>query len=274
LNNKSDKSKIARFKLESILEAKDGDTVKPEHKSKSEFNAWCESSLLILPNQKTVIGIDSTGKKLIMEDITDDCSPVQFGRRKEDINTLIFMEESNMLLAGGDDEKIIQYHLDSEKKVWNQVKEYELGIGQIKSSVRIGHLVICGARGTYKIRVLDSQNMKILGKAFKTAIQDIFSLSIGEISDSKILLSISGCWSNYSSNKSDIVDITDLVKANNVKLKKRKTKIKKSEFEETSTTCSCNFEMMIREKINKVEYKINEITKNLIRSIKLRDEGR
>ena len=147
-----------------------------------------------------------------MEDLTNkDYVPVQFGKHKKGIESVLFVEELNMLLAGDQDGRVIQYHYKNNS--WDLVKDYgNLRINGVLCCVRIGHLVIFGGYDSHSLRVVDVKKMEILGDPYKTAIFQINSLLLCDVSDEKMLLSVCGYGSSYSPDTSDILDITDLIK--------------------------------------------------------------
>jgi hypothetical protein len=268
--------------LQAIFEAGNDTQVKYKDKSKSIFYVWLEDNFLILPDQKTVIGVDQAQTGLIMEDITNqamDYAPLKFGKHKGNILTLTFVEELNMLLAGDSGNELIQYEYRNNS--WNVLKNYgDLGIGPVFSSVRIGGLVILGGWGTYLLRVIDLNKMQIQGDPFKTAIKEIHSLSLCRVSNSKVLLSVSGYSPSYSPNQSDILDITGLLKEHKINIGKafsreKEGKIEDSDCEtETSPKCICDGEVMLSKILAKVEYHMNNIISELVRNVGSKSESR
>jgi hypothetical protein len=73
------------------------------------------------------------------------------------------------------------------------------------------NLVIFGGYRKSLLRVIDSEKMMVIGDAYGTAIGGIVSLSICERPD-QVVLSVNGQNPSYSFGKSDILDITGLVK--------------------------------------------------------------
>jgi hypothetical protein len=186
--------------------------------SKSTFYVYYGKHFTVLPDQKTLIGVDKLDKKtLIMEDLTSDQPPVIIGKHSSFVYTLIFIEETNMLLVGDHGSNVIQYKLDPECNTWSIVKNYgNLGIFQVVSNTKIGQFVIFGGYGKSSLRVIDSNEMEMVGYPYETAIQNVLSLSICEVSPSQVYLSVSGSSSDYSKNCSNILDITKFLKEKNL----------------------------------------------------------
>jgi hypothetical protein len=197
--------------MEQIMQADDGEVVKPLNRSKGEYWVGYESTLRVLADGKTLIGVGSDRTTLITEDITDDQKPVKIGKHKNGILSLIFIEESKMLLVGDMSKKVFQYRLN-RNKTWTFIKDYgNIGIGLVYSCTRIMNLVIFGGFETSSLRVIDSEKMVVIGDAYRTAIERIFSLSICKRPD-QLVLSVNGLDPSYSNEVSDVLDITDFVK--------------------------------------------------------------
>ena len=173
---------------------------------------------MVLPDHKTVIGLDQTWKRLVIDNITDpDFEPVTFGNHKKDINTLVYIEKSKMLLVGGDDNIVVQYKIvsghDQAKASGAVVKKYtEIKIGDITSSAAIGHLAFFGGYDTSLVKIIDTLDHRPLEGVYKTAIQRIWSMKICRVSAEQVLLSIAGSRPNYTEAQTDILDISDLLK--------------------------------------------------------------
>jgi predicted transcriptional regulator len=278
--------------LKAVLEAGNGNQVKCKDKSKGEFYVYLENHFLILPDQKTVIGVDKDRISMIMEDITNSesgYSPVRFGKHEDTIYTLIFVEELSMLLVGDNAGKLTQYHYDSGNNSWSVVKEYgDLGIGQVISGIRIGHLVIFGGYESYSLRVVDSMKMEIQGDPFKTAIEVIYSISLGKVSESQVILYLSGWGGKYSETASDVLDITELMKEYKVsigegrkesvkkekKVKKRREMVSDSEEEMIIGNCMCTSENILSKILVKVEHYMNSVIQEMMRDISKAGKGK
>jgi hypothetical protein len=205
-----------------------------------------------------------------MEDITtNDQTPVEIGNHNRTINTLIFIEELNTLLAGDWDGTVIQYKVDPKNKTWSLVKEYgNLEINAVFSCVRVGDLIIFGGYEGYLFRVINFKTMEIIGEAYKTGIYSIYSLSLCKISSQQVLLSLSGIG-HYYGKRSDILDITELLIQNKIdfnSLYNQKnsqfTSIKYADYEANQNHChKCSYDSdEIAEKVwVKVEHYMNKM---------------
>jgi len=164
-----------------------------------------------LLDEQMLLGVDKSYMSLIMEDMTGNGRTLtNFADHNSTINTIKYIDQIGIIIAGDDDGKIIQYsyssHPESSVKF---MKDYgDLGIGSICACETYQYLVICGGFNTYSLKVIDCTKMIIYNDEYTTAIQSIYSLLVFEASPTEILLSINGEGSDYSENKTDIIDIT------------------------------------------------------------------
>jgi hypothetical protein len=224
---------VSRFRIRKIMEADVGETVDSLNRSKGKYRVEYESNLAILADGKTFIGVRNDQTTLFMEDIVTGKTFGKIGKHWSDISCLIFIEESNMLLVG-DSYRMIQYRLN-QNKIWSKIKDYgEIGIGGVISCTRIMNLVIFGGTDS-SLRVIDYEKRRVIGDVYKTAIRCISSLSICE-RPNQVVLSVNGVFPFYSDTRSDILDITELVKEYGMKKFTKKILSSKSKDEKMKTT--------------------------------------
>jgi hypothetical protein len=207
------------------METDDQQEVKYFDQSNDQFMVLSQNSFIVLSDEKTFIAFKADLKNekanLIMEDITGKAKPVRIGNNNKFVTTFTLIEESNMLLVvecdfNGQNPKLIQYKLNPKASTWSIIKDYgDLGIEQVFSYARIGKLVIFGGQN-YCLRVVDFEEMRLVGDPYETAIKQVFSLSICEVSETRVLLSVNGNTFDYSEKKSDILNITELLNQNNI----------------------------------------------------------
>jgi WD40 repeat protein len=205
-------SSISRFSLRDILNAEDKSTVDYDHQSRNKFYANYENSFEIMPDQKTIFGVDyDNRKKLKKEDISDDESPIMvISKHKGPINTITFERLNKNLIVGNDEDTVIQYKKNENGK-WKIAKKFNnLGIGCVNSSLTIQNLLILGGVN-FKIRIVDLEKGELLGKVFETAMEHINSMQIVN-QEEKVLLKIIGVHPDYSNDKSDVYDFTQFLK--------------------------------------------------------------
>jgi hypothetical protein len=209
---------------------------------------------LVLPDGKTIIGEDFDNKNmLISEDITSNENDAfnEIYQCEDTIFTVFFHAVSECLLAGGRDGKLRQYKKGKDTKGWTLVKDYgDIGIGWINSAEEIGNLIIFG--GTFELKVIDCVNQEPLKGTFDTAITNVCSLQICELSKQQMYLSVNGNGPCYSNDRSDLFEVTDLAKQfgynfENLKVHTKETKI--NMIEEKKQTQ--NFEVIKEIKGNK-----------------------
>jgi hypothetical protein len=105
-----------------------------------------------------------------------------------------------------------EYNLRDSKHPFTLVKNYwDIGVGIIKASCGFKHLgVFGGSGGGGKVAVIDLKKRKKV-TTLQTAIKSILSLEICKMSGPEVFLMVFGSGSDYSQNKSDIIDISYLI---------------------------------------------------------------
>ena len=159
-NNRA--SQIRSFRIESILSSKHEQRVNFVHHSKGYFHANYQDSFLVLPDGKTIIGVDgSTSNALVAEDVTLK-QPVKFARQKEVINTLLYDPETRSLFAGDLDHHVVQYQRGLDESTFSIVKDYgDVDVGCVLSLSRVGGLLLVGGND-HEIVGIDIANKQVL----------------------------------------------------------------------------------------------------------------
>ena len=126
---------------------------------------------------------------------------------------IIVNEKLNWLLAADRNGDLVKYSLTGNhcRKV---IKHFgNLNIGRIFSSCTLDSLTIFGGRKG-KIILIDNHNNNIVSAPIKVAIRCIRSLQfcINQRRNSKVILAISGYFENYSKIRSDVLDMTEIIK--------------------------------------------------------------
>ena len=200
---------------------------------------------------------------------------MKFGEHGCWIYTLLFCRETNQLLAGDDNGKVIQYKRN-EEGIWNVTKNYgDLKIGPIISNKQYGHLVFFGGWETNKMRVLNLKKQELFGKEFKTAMNQIYSFTFCEVSPSKVLLSVSGYKPDYSNSETDIFDVSDLLShfsllPENLQIKTPKSIPKKTIPKKKNSPikkCQCNSKQFLGLIMTKMEYCITQVVDKIVGKI-------
>ena len=208
-----------------------------------------------MSDQKTVIAADNAneGKVLVMEDLLNqnpEYNPLEFGQHKGKIQSLVLMEQLNVVIVGDDTKNLVQYRQSTCGGAWTMQKNYSnLGIGKIRSSTQIGHWAFFGG-DNYTIRAVDVKSQEIIGMPQKTAIKTIFGLEVFSCSESQHYLSVSGESPSYTETQTDIFDVSGLVEPHKPRIPfsqaKNETRNEKSfeynSTEKPETCCMCNCE--------------------------------
>ena len=124
---------------------------------------------------------------------------------------MVYDEDTGFLYSGDKNGGLCKYKVDSSKKTFERVKEYGyLGIGEISSFHPFMHFVFFGGDNT-QIKVLDLSTDELLLGHLETSITWICSLQVCLKSQDKIYLAVSGSDTDYSDDKNDLFDLTDIL---------------------------------------------------------------
>jgi WD40 repeat protein len=199
------------------MEASSGSSLTHVHKSQKVYFVYYENHFLVLPDGKTIIGVENKdSKKLFMEDITrnDTSAYRQIATHGNTIYSVLYNPVSKTLFVGDGNGRVVQYQKGANQETWTMVKDYgDLGIGSILSVDQIGDVVVFGGPNTYSIRAINSVTMTLLPGTLKTAIRNVYSLRFCELPENKVYLSVCGQSPSYSNTQTDIYDATELAKA-------------------------------------------------------------
>lgn len=146
-----------------------------------------------------------------MEDLTTG-SRFHVGEKEHPIYALSFDKDSRTLLAGDGKGQLVEYDLDLQKGRGQAIKNHgNLGIGHIySSSSDVTGLVFFGGDKS-KVRVYDLSSRQMLPGDIDTAINHILSLQVCLVDKSRVYLAAVRQKANYSSTKSDLYDLSELL---------------------------------------------------------------
>ena len=187
--------------------------VSPFYTSSSQFGVYYENNFVFTDDGKHLIGPDAGDcTRVRVEDITTGSS-FSLGNYSDVIYTLTFDQDTGTLLVGYWQKHLVQYDLDLVKRKFRQVRDFgDIGIGSVLSSFRFMQYVFFG--GSINIlKVFDLSSKGMLPGHIETGIKEINSLQVCAVDKSRIFLSVVGSECNYSSDKSDLYDISDLMKS-------------------------------------------------------------
>jgi hypothetical protein len=272
------------------MEGSPGSSVTHVHESQKLYYVGCGNQFLVFPDGKTIIGVeDQDSYKLFMEDITrnDNTAYRQIAEHENTIFTVLYNPVSKTLIGGDKDGRVVQYEEGANKETWTMVKDYgDLGIGWIISMDQIGDILIFGGYESYSIKALDIGNKKLLPGTLKTATRNVFCLRFCELPEKKVFLSVCGEYPNYSNEKTDIYDATELARRFNFDFQGmvgdtlntpllREDTFTKSFLEQTEsetenetlnvTSCGCNHKIYMDIILSKVEEYLS-LFRNIISS--------
>ena len=215
---------ITRFEKNLILAANNMDSLAPDLTSKSSFNCYFENSFQVLQDQITIIGtkFDKLTSQwlLVQEHLSRDESEahvIEFGEYKNEITTILVMEEFGHFFAGCNDGNVIQYKINTLGTKPKAVKKYgNIGIGNLHSSVSVANLAVFGGDES-QLAIISADKKQILGDKINCAIKKIYSFSVCQVrqrnKDLQVLLAISGKNSEYLEGQTDLLNVTNCLDA-------------------------------------------------------------
>jgi hypothetical protein len=245
-----------------MLSAKHRNMLFPIFKSKRDYWVDYANQFLVLPDGRTIIGVDWRNKsKLLCEDIlrNDPFGCTQIGSHLGWILTVYYSVVSRSLFVGDTAGTVVQYKPIGSYFDWHNFCNFgNLKIGQILSVAQTGDFLIFGGNDS-DLRAIDIAKKEVLQGTLTTAFKYIHSLQTCELPDKQVQLSVTGS----DPIKSDF--LTDIFRVKPIKTmeKKRtslssqlsieeqeklKTKVKSQE------TCIINLE----NKVNHLESELKE----------------
>ena len=122
------------------------------------------------------------------------------------------------MFIGNRDGILVLYSLDVNGYSRKILKAYrDLGIGRIYSSLKIGNIAVFGGDDS-SVALIDIDKRQNLGIISDLAVHKIYSIKLCKVkknnkSDVKLLLTATGKNYDYSSSKTDVLDITEFIKS-------------------------------------------------------------
>ena len=198
--------------MESIVKSESGEQLNVLYQTKNQFYAFYEKSFLVLPDSRTIVGLDAeTGSTLVTEDIITNKSTT-FGIHENFIYTLLYDKMTKSLFADDGRGYVIQYKKRSKNHPFCLVKNYGyLGIGSILSCAQVGGFAFFGGEN-YSIVAINIRERGLCEGFLKSPFWDSFSLQVCHGLDQKVYLSILGNDRSYSSDVFDFLDVTEVYK--------------------------------------------------------------
>lgn len=182
-------------------------SIPPIDTSSKKFGVEYENNFLVLDDAEHVIGVDAKNpKNLILENLSTG-EKVKFGGDVDCITTLIYDKNTETLLVGDKDGYVIQYKVDLQNPTCEDIKFFDLEIGEIFSSCKFMDYVFFGGDRS-KIKVLNLSTGELLPGQIDTTIDDIYSLQICVVNETKIYLAVSGEYFSDPLDRSDLFDLS------------------------------------------------------------------
>ena len=183
------------------------------------YSRHYENDFAILPDQQTFIGVWTQHRTTpLIENIANPFLPVKLVEHQSDIITVIPNGDHTELLVGDKSGRLAQYGMTDGHSMARLIKDYgNSGVHSVLSGARIGYLVAVGG-SNYAVKMVDMRSRRVLEGRLTTAIKAVESVKFCAMSESKVLLSISGKNPSYSDQKTDIFDVSELVLSVNIRL--------------------------------------------------------
>lgn len=200
--------------------------IQPINTSFEHYSTFYENNFQILSDEKTLIGVKhkENNDLIIMEDIQNndpDYQPLEFHGNQNKINVILKCETKQIILAGDNDGRVIQYNMQNAQIIKNYGN---LGVGGVLSAVMLDNIAVFG--GFDDLRVIQLNQQKVFENPIETALNGIYSMVFCLIKNEdltkqpKIILSCAGKRSENEMEKNDLFDITKLIKKFNHKIPK------------------------------------------------------
>ena len=164
----------------------------------------------MLPDGKTLVGTDASDRRnLISEDITSNKSS-RIGTLSNTVYTVLYDSKTRNLFAGDESGAVRQYRRMENNSTFSLLKDYgDIGVGALRSSVLVGGLAVFGGYNAYSLAAVKIAEQELCEGVVKTPFQYNLSLQVCRMSESRAFLSVSGGYSLYSSNASDVFNVVE-----------------------------------------------------------------
>lgn len=192
--------------------------LRSSRKSKTIFFNNNENSLVVLPDQATVIGVSNNNgrKSLVMENLKARDSSirfVEFGSHDKQVQSLLLLSNAYTLLAADEAGQVIQYCRGSRSGAWTRQKHYgNLGVGSLCSSASFGHLAVFGGNNGL-VRFVDTKSKEIFGMPCMVAAKEVQSLELFSNGKAEAFLAVGGDLEDYSAEATNIFRVSRLAEA-------------------------------------------------------------
>ena len=169
-----------------------------------------------------------------MENIVNGCAVILPDIHEININTIVYNQKTQSLFSGDSEGLVVQYKKEGKNNEWVVVMDYDdMDIGYIYSSTSIENVVVFGGND-YSVRMINAETMEIMGGKIKTAMECIYSLKICLIENknaqNEYFLTLTGEDPEFTSGKSNLYHLTDLVQTQIRRLAFNKSKMMKKKL--------------------------------------------
>ena len=200
------------YSLDRVFEAEHNSTVSKLTETKNIFFVPTTSSFAVLDEGNTVLGVNGTNfQSLVSESLGNrENYSEYFGEREEWIQTLLYHHQTQSLLVGGDDEKIVQYHYGGQPGTWKKLKTYLVNdFDSVTCSSLFSRFGVFG--GSYGLMdVIDIANRKLLLANFETGLNHVYCVKVIEGNSLETYLWVGGEYPLKDDSFIDFFEISNL----------------------------------------------------------------
>ena len=193
-------SHVKRMELESLLTES---TLPSTTDSSCLFYCRYESSLWVLGDGHTVLGIEPQGQFILKEDILTRKCLVFGSLHSSSISTVVANEKLNVVLSTGDDHRVVQYNLDNGQVIVNYGM---VNFGYISACAVSRNLVILGG-WNHKFGIIDLVSRTVFNVGVKTAVFCVYSVKVLDLDQKKLVIVLSGGFQDYAKGQTDAFEI-------------------------------------------------------------------
>jgi hypothetical protein len=204
-----------QFEIHSLLEAEPGASLESIHQSQTAFCVTNIKSFQIMPDGKSVMGVEDTQEELpgtiAIENLSDNTKPVsKFKTGKKIIFSIIPNEFFTSVIVGDSDHQCEQYDFDASSGKWESVKDYGyMNINFTSNSASFKNLVIFALNGR-EITIINTKAKQKHFNYYKIDLESILSMQLCRVSETKTLLSMVGL-KNSKDQSFGLIDFTEVL---------------------------------------------------------------
>lgn len=217
LTHSRQSKRIARFSIQSIIDAQPNAIVEPDAVTELEYYCIYDSQFRVLSDEASVVGVELGDTTVVAKEhiVNKNHGVTTYSNATSEVCTVAVDQRADALLAGernNGNGRVVQYRLSAG----DVVEAYDsLQVGPVTCSARLGNLWLFGGFGQSSFGVVDTSAKKVVHRSIATAVRDIMSLAVwmsqSDSQDADAGLVVVGTGIEYFGNYTDVFDVTGLV---------------------------------------------------------------